>query len=80
MCPTVPLILQKPFSIWTRVILPRIGKRFPKMRSLLVSAGFSSRLLHASRICKLLREVGFSRVRSFDYSGGIATAFIARKN
>ncbi|MBV9469621.1 MAG: class I SAM-dependent methyltransferase, partial [Abitibacteriaceae bacterium] len=28
---------------------------------------------------KLLARVGFSKVRSFDYSGGIATAFIGHK-
>lgn len=80
MRPTVPAFLQNTFSIWSRQMLPRIGAVVSK------HAGAYSYLpasvhgfLTRREFEALLRDIGFLNVRSFNYSGGIATAIIAHK-
>lgn len=80
MRPTNPLIVHG-FGLFFKRILPLVGKAISKHNAaynyLPASVGgFYSR----SEFEGLLRERGFGNVRSFDYSGGIATAFIAHKS
>jgi demethylmenaquinone methyltransferase/2-methoxy-6-polyprenyl-1,4-benzoquinol methylase len=80
MRPTVPAFLQNTFSIWSRQMLPRIGAAVSKhggAYSYLPASvhGFLTRREFEA----LLRDIGFTNVRSFNYSGGIATAVIAHK-
>jgi demethylmenaquinone methyltransferase/2-methoxy-6-polyprenyl-1,4-benzoquinol methylase len=80
MRPTSPL-LQYGFGLFFKRVLPIIGKLLSKHNSaysyLPASVdGFYTR----EEFVTLLRKHGFINVRAFDYSGGIATAFIAFNN
>ena len=79
MRPTSPF-LQRGFGIFFKHILPVIGKLISGHDSAykyLPSSvkGFYTR----GEFENLLRKIGFSNVRSFNYSGGIATSFTATK-
>lgn len=79
MRPTSPL-MQRGFGLFFKHILPRVGR-------LLSGHGSAYTYLPASvdgfytrrEFEQLMRGIGLRRVRSFDYSGGIATSFIGRK-
>jgi demethylmenaquinone methyltransferase/2-methoxy-6-polyprenyl-1,4-benzoquinol methylase len=80
MRPTNPLLVHG-FGLFFKRILPLIGRAISKHRGaynyLPASVGgFYSR----KEFEELLRARGYRNVRSFDYSGGIATAFIAHKS
>jgi demethylmenaquinone methyltransferase/2-methoxy-6-polyprenyl-1,4-benzoquinol methylase len=77
MRPTNALLIHG-FGLFFKRVLPVIGKAISRHNAaynyLPASVeGFYSRAEFAG----LLRESGFANVRAFDYSGGIATAFIA---
>jgi len=79
MRPTSPL-LQRGFGLFFKHVLPLVGRVVSKHNSaytyLPMSVdGFYTR----AEFENLLRESGFSHVRSFDFSGGIATNFLAHK-
>jgi demethylmenaquinone methyltransferase/2-methoxy-6-polyprenyl-1,4-benzoquinol methylase len=77
MRPTNPLLIHG-FGLFFKRVLPLVGKAISKHNAaynyLPASVeGFYSR----GEFEALLRKCGFSNIRSFDYNGGIATAFIA---
>lgn len=79
MRPTSPL-LQRGFGLFFHHVLPLIGRAVSRhdcaYNYLPASVdGFYTRREFET----LMREIGFVRVRSFDYSGGIATGLLARK-
>jgi demethylmenaquinone methyltransferase/2-methoxy-6-polyprenyl-1,4-benzoquinol methylase len=75
------VLLQRGFGLFFKHVLPRVGR-------LISRHGFAYNYLPASvegfytrrEFEALLRSSGFGNVRSFDYSGGIATSFIAHKS
>jgi demethylmenaquinone methyltransferase / 2-methoxy-6-polyprenyl-1,4-benzoquinol methylase len=80
MCPQVPKVLEKTFSVWSRVVLPRIGKILSKHHSAYSYLPASVHgFLTRREFETLLREIGFRNVRSFNYSGGICTSTIGGK-
>ncbi len=79
MRPTSPL-LQHGFGLFFQHVLPLVGRAVSRhdcaYNYLPASVnGFFTR----REFENLLRETGFSRIRSFDYNGGIATSFLAQK-
>lgn len=78
MRPTSPLI-ERGFGVFFRFVLPLIGKIVSRHGSAYNYLPASVEAFYTRReFEKLLREAGFGGVRSFDYSGGIATSFVAR--
>ena len=80
MRPTSPLI-QRGFGVFFKRVLPRIGKlvsRHDSAYNYLPASvdGFYTR----REFEQLLRECRFSSVRSFDFSLGVATCFLARRS
>lgn len=79
MRPTSPLI-QRGFGLFFKRVLPRIGKlvsRHDSAYNYLPASvdGFYTRREFET----LLRKCGFSRVRSSDFTLGVATCFVARR-
>lgn len=80
MRPQVPKILEKAFSLWSRVVLPCIGKLLSKHNSAYSYLPASVHgFLTRDEFKSLLRDISFTNVRSFNYSGGISTATIGMK-
>jgi len=75
------VLLQRSFGLFFKHVLPRVGR-------LISRHGFAYNYLPASvegfytrrEFTQLLRKTGFTNARSFDYSGGIASSFIAVKS
>ncbi|MBV9865352.1 MAG: bifunctional demethylmenaquinone methyltransferase/2-methoxy-6-polyprenyl-1,4-benzoquinol methylase UbiE [Abitibacteriaceae bacterium] len=79
MRPTSPLV-QQGFGLFFKHVLPVIGRVVSQHGSAYNYLPASVDGFYTRReFEKLLARVGFSKVRSFDYSGGIATAFIGHK-
>ncbi|MDQ3813935.1 MAG: bifunctional demethylmenaquinone methyltransferase/2-methoxy-6-polyprenyl-1,4-benzoquinol methylase UbiE [Armatimonadota bacterium] len=75
------LLLQRGFGLFFKHVLPHVGRfvsRHGSAYNYLPASveGFYTR----HEFARLLRQTGFGNVRSFDYSGGIATSFIAVKS
>lgn len=72
--------VQRGFGVFFKKILPVIGKVVSRHSSAYNYLPASVNEFYTRReFEQLLRRVGLSKVRSFDYSGGIATAFIGHK-
>jgi demethylmenaquinone methyltransferase / 2-methoxy-6-polyprenyl-1,4-benzoquinol methylase len=79
MRPTSPL-WSYGFGLFFKNVLPVVGKAVSHHNSAYNYLPASVHGFYTRRAFEqLLREAGFINVRSFDYSGGIATSFIAHK-
>ena len=79
MRPTSPL-LQRGFGLFFNRVLPVVGRLISGHDAAYKYLPSSVEGFYTRReFEKLLRQTGFINVRSFDYSGGIATSFIATK-
>jgi demethylmenaquinone methyltransferase/2-methoxy-6-polyprenyl-1,4-benzoquinol methylase len=79
MRPTSPL-LSYGFGLFFKHVLPLVGKVVSRHNSAYNYLPASVHGFYTRReFEQLLRDAGFMNVRSFDYSGGIATAFMAHK-
>ncbi len=78
MRPTSPLI-QRGFGVFFKRVLPLVGKLVSRHQSAYNYLPASVDGFYTRReFEKLLRDCGFTQVRSFDFSMGVATCFIAR--
>ncbi|HVF10233.1 MAG TPA: bifunctional demethylmenaquinone methyltransferase/2-methoxy-6-polyprenyl-1,4-benzoquinol methylase UbiE [Abditibacteriaceae bacterium] len=79
MRPTSPL-LQRGFGLFFQNVLPVVGRMISGHGAAYQYLPSSVADFYTRReFVKLLRQIGLANVRSFDYSGGIATSFSATK-